>query len=69
MQTIFDILQRGDVLTVTRIDRLARRVRDLQDIVRAVKVKGASLKATEQPIAGVYKGRRRKLRWLIFRLE
>ena len=35
---------------VTRIDRLARSIGDLQDIVRAVKAKGASLKATEQPI-------------------
>ena len=35
---------------VTRIDRLARSIGDLQDIVRAVKMKGASLKATEQPI-------------------
>ena len=35
---------------VTRIDRLARSIGDLQDIVRTVKTKGASLKATEQPI-------------------
>src|SRR5450755_4668581 len=35
---------------VTRVDRLARSIGDLQDIVRAVKAKGASLKATEQPI-------------------
>ena len=40
----------GDVLVVTRIDRLARSVGDLQDIVRAIKAKGAALKATEQPI-------------------
>jgi hypothetical protein len=33
-----------------RVDRLARSIGDLQDIVRAVKAKGASLKATEQPI-------------------
>jgi DNA invertase Pin-like site-specific DNA recombinase len=38
------------VLVVTRIDRLARSIGDLQDIVRAVKARGASLKATEQPI-------------------
>jgi DNA invertase Pin-like site-specific DNA recombinase len=30
---------------VTRIDRLARSIGDLQDIVRAVRAKGASLKA------------------------
>jgi DNA invertase Pin-like site-specific DNA recombinase len=35
---------------VTRIDRLARSIGGLQDIVRAVKARGGSLKATEQPI-------------------
>jgi DNA invertase Pin-like site-specific DNA recombinase len=43
-------LRKGDVLMVTRIDRLARGIGDLQDIVRALKAKGASLKASEQPI-------------------
>ena len=47
---MLDFLGAGDVLMVTRIDRLARSIGDLQDIVRAVKAKGASLKATEQPI-------------------
>jgi DNA invertase Pin-like site-specific DNA recombinase len=47
---VLDFLGAGDVLMVTRIDRLARSIGDLQDIVRAVKAKGASLKATEQPI-------------------
>ena len=32
------------------IDRLARSIGDLQDIIRTVRAKGASLKATEQPI-------------------
>jgi DNA invertase Pin-like site-specific DNA recombinase len=50
LQTVLDFLRQGDVLMVTRIDRLARSIGDLQDIVRAVKAKGASLKATEQPI-------------------
>jgi len=35
---------------VTRIDRLARSVGDLQEIVRQVKAPSASLKAREQPI-------------------
>src|SRR5580704_7043279 len=35
---------------VTRIDRLARSIGDLQDIVRTVRTRGAALKATEQPI-------------------
>jgi DNA invertase Pin-like site-specific DNA recombinase len=50
LRTILDFLRKGDVLMVTRIDRLARSIGDLQDIVRAVKARGASLKATEQPI-------------------
>src|SRR3974377_2257922 len=50
LQTVLDFLRKGDLLIVTRIDRLARSIGDLQDIVRAVKAKGASLKATEQPI-------------------
>ncbi|QDM14566.1 recombinase family protein [Tardiphaga sp. vice352] len=50
LETILAFLGAGDVLIVTRIDRLARSIGDLQDIVRAVRAKGASLKATEQPI-------------------
>jgi DNA invertase Pin-like site-specific DNA recombinase len=38
------------VLMVTRIDRLARSIGDLQNIVKTVKERRASLKATEQPI-------------------
>jgi DNA invertase Pin-like site-specific DNA recombinase len=49
LQTVLDFLRKGDCLMVTRIDRLARSIGDLQDIVRAVKAKGATLKATEQP--------------------
>jgi DNA invertase Pin-like site-specific DNA recombinase len=50
LKTILDFLRQGDVLMVTRIDRLARSIGDLQDIVRAARAAGASLKATEQPI-------------------
>jgi DNA invertase Pin-like site-specific DNA recombinase len=50
LKTILDFLREGDVLMVTRIDRLARSIGDLQDIVRAVRGAGAALKATEQPI-------------------
>jgi len=35
---------------VTRVDRLARSIGDLQDIVRELKVKGAFIKAADQPI-------------------
>src|SRR6202162_5995182 len=50
LRTVLDFLREGDVLMVTRIDRLARSIGDLQDFVRTVRAKGASLKATEQPI-------------------
>ncbi|WP_407193466.1 recombinase family protein [Bradyrhizobium sp. STM 3566] len=50
LRTVLDFLRTGDVLMVTRIDRLARSIGDLQDIVRTVKARGASLRATEQPI-------------------
>jgi hypothetical protein len=39
LRTILDFLRKGDVLMVTRIDRLARSIGDLQDIVRAVKAR------------------------------
>jgi DNA invertase Pin-like site-specific DNA recombinase len=45
-----DFARQGDTLVVTRIDRLARSIGDLQDIVRSLKAKGAALKVTEQPI-------------------
>ena len=45
-----DYLREGDTLVVTRIDRLARSLRDLQNIVHDLKNKGIELKATEQPI-------------------
>lgn len=50
LRTVLDFIGRGDTLVVTRIDRLARSLGDLQDIVRELKAKGASLVATEQPI-------------------
>lgn len=43
-------LREGDELVVTRIDRLARSIGDLQDIVRKLRAKGVALRATEQPI-------------------
>src|SRR3982074_2087465 len=47
---LLDFIRDGDTLVVTRIDRLARSIGDLQDIVKALRAKGAMLKATEQPI-------------------
>jgi DNA invertase Pin-like site-specific DNA recombinase len=50
LRLLLDFLHPGDSLVVTRIDRLARSVRDLQDIVQELKSKGVALKATEQPV-------------------
>jgi len=50
LKTILAFLRPGDTLTVTRVDRLARSIGDLQDIVRGLRAKGVKLKATEQPI-------------------
>jgi hypothetical protein len=38
LRTVLDFLRAGDVLMVTRIDRLARSIGDLQDSVRAVQM-------------------------------
>jgi len=50
LQTVLDFLRDGDTLMVTRIDRLARSVKDLEAIVETIRAKGAHLRATEQPI-------------------
>lgn len=50
LETLLQFLRAGDVLMVTKVDRLARSVGDLQEIVKAIKAKGAALKATDQPI-------------------
>ena len=50
LQVLLDFLRAGDTLVVTRIDRLARSLKDLQDIVYELKDRGVALKATEQPV-------------------
>jgi DNA invertase Pin-like site-specific DNA recombinase len=50
LQILLDFVRAGDILMVTRVDRLARSIGDLQDIIRLLKVKGVELRATEQPI-------------------
>lgn len=47
---LLEFVRPGDVLVVTRIDRLARSMRDLQDIVHLLKDRGVALRVTEQPI-------------------
>ena len=50
LKTLLEFIDAGDVLMITRIDRPARSIGDLQDIVRALKAKGVALRALEQPI-------------------
>lgn len=50
LETVLSFLREGDTLMVTRIDRLARSVADLEAIVARIRERGAFLRATEQPI-------------------
>ncbi|GAB6969237.1 recombinase family protein [Komagataeibacter kakiaceti JCM 25156] len=50
LETLLAFLRPDDVLVVTRIDRLARSIADLQTIITEVKAKGAQLQCTEQPV-------------------
>ncbi len=50
LKIILEFIHPGEILVVTRIDRLARSLTDLQTIVTALKNKGAHLAATEQPV-------------------
>lgn len=49
LRTLLDFLQEGDTLLVTRIDRLARSVRDLMNITAELSERGVQVRATEQP--------------------
>ena len=50
LRTLLEFLRPGDELVVTRVDRLARSIGDLQDIVRELHAKEVALVATEQTI-------------------
>ena len=50
LNTLLELMRDGDELVITRIDRLARSIRDLQNIVYDLDKKGVTLSATEQPI-------------------
>lgn len=50
LEAVLTFIRPGDTLMVTRIDRLARSVADLERIVGQLREKGAHLRATEQPI-------------------
>ena len=50
LETVLSFLRPGDTLVVTRIDRLARSLLDLEGIVAELRDKGVHLKALEQPV-------------------
>jgi DNA invertase Pin-like site-specific DNA recombinase len=50
LNNILDFIHKDEYLVVTRIDRLARSLKDLQIIVDRLKEKGAHLIAIEQPV-------------------
>jgi DNA invertase Pin-like site-specific DNA recombinase len=50
LQHLLDFMRAGDILAVTKIDRLARSLRDLENIVDELKQKGATLKVLDQQI-------------------
>jgi len=50
LEEALEYAREGDTLTVTRIDRLARSIADLQTIIRRLKQKGIALRCTEQPV-------------------
>ncbi len=45
---LLDFVQPGDTLVVTRIDCLARSMKDLQDIIHELEGRGVALRAAEQ---------------------
>ena len=47
LESLLEFIREGDVLVVTRVDRLARSISDLQTIVKTLKTKKASLKTTD----------------------
>lgn len=51
LDRLLDHLRPGDVVVVTRLDRLARSIRDLLDIVERVREAGAGLRSLAEPWA------------------
>ena len=50
LDRLFDQLRQGDVITVTKYDRLARSLRDLLDIVDAIQARGAGFRSLAEDI-------------------
>ena len=51
LRECLDFVREGDELVITRDDRIARSVHDLQLIVKELTDKGVNITATEQPIS------------------
>ncbi|QPQ89161.1 recombinase family protein (plasmid) [Burkholderia gladioli] len=51
LDRLLDHLRAGDVVVVTRLDRLARSIRDLLDIVERIRDAGAGLRSLAEPWA------------------
>lgn len=51
LERMLDHLRPGDVVTVTRLDRLARNTRDLLDIAERIQAAGAGLRSLAEPWA------------------
>lgn len=51
LERMLDHLRQGDVVTVTRLDRLARSTRDLLDIAECIQDAGAGLRSLAEPWA------------------
>ena len=51
LQDMLSFVREGDEIIITRTDRIARSVLDLQLLVKQLSEKGVSLTATEQPIS------------------
>ena len=50
LERLLGFIRKGDTLMVTKIDRLARSLRDLQNIVHELEERGIALKALDQPV-------------------
>jgi DNA invertase Pin-like site-specific DNA recombinase len=50
LDRLLDQLRHGDVITVTKYDRLARSLRDLLDIVDAIQARGAGFRSLAEDI-------------------
>lgn len=50
LDLLLEVLSKGDVLVVWKLDRLARNLLDLQNLVAEVEAKGASLEILDQQI-------------------